>query len=405
MTDVNRLRSLTAGINAALNSFNTAPSTFTTLQPRTSVPSMAPRAREAIERPVVVVDGRRLPRLHGPRNIAAIELPLEMKGANSNTGGAVSDWEAKLEQGNLLASLFGAVGVATTGSAPTVSGGSGTSLTASSTVLANNDIILIPTSAGNELRQVVSGGGSTSIVLNVAMVGTPTNGATIIRLGRYTVAPSLTNHKHMWFNAEGETWRRRYKDCAPMQFSLNIPATGMVEFDSAWTPTDWDDAAEANPSFAAPTAGSPIVSGNNALFIAARSLMFKTAKLTVVNGTQMRESSTGPNGVLGGVCADKTNIMLEAECYVGDDNPSIGEFVDDSGTPSMDDILGSDATLGGSITTRDVMLQVGTVAGQCLFLRLPEADIRGETTENGALTMLKLTMMATGAAPLHLGVG
>ncbi len=405
MADIGRLLSLTAGLNASLNLFDSAPGSFLPLLPRSSVPSLLPRGRTPIERPIVTVDGRRLPRIHGARDIGAIEMPLEFKGANNNTGGAVATWEDKLEAGVLLASLFGAVATATVGAAPTVAGGSGTALTASSTALANLDIVLVPTSAGGEIRQVVSGGGTTSLVLNAALVGTPTNAATIIRLGRYAHSPSTTNHKHVWFNAEWENARRRYRDCAPSAFSLTIPNTGLVEFDSTWMPNDYDDTAEANPAFVSPTAGSPIVSGGNTFIVAAKSLMLRSAKLTVGLGLAMRETSTGANGVKGGVCADKTAVMLEGECYVGDDVGTIGELVDDSGTPSLDDILGTDAALGAAITTRDVMLQVGTVPGACMFIRLPEADIRGQVVEGGAFNVLKFSAMACGATPLYLGVG
>lgn len=404
MTDVSRLLSLTAGINAALNSIGTAPGAFTAIQPRSTVPSLLPRSREAIDRPLPSQDGRRFPRLQGRRNIDAINLPLELKGINNNTGGAVADWEAKQEAGMLWPSLFGAVAAATLNAAPTATSAAGVVLTASTNVLANLDIIGVATDKGLEWRQVVSGGGTTTPSMNAALLGTVVPGSTIIRAARYTHAPSTTNHKHVWFNAEWENLRRRYSDCAPGGFEIVIPTTGIVEFNSTWLPNDWSDQAEADPAFSAPTAGQPVVSGGCSFIIAAKALMMLNAKLTVDNGTVMRESSTGVNGVVGGVCADKTRVMLEVEVYVGNDSPTIGELVDDSGTPSLDNILGSDAAIGDAITTRDVMLCVGVTAGASIFMRLPEADIRGEVVEGGPFNRAKLTCMATGSTPLYFGV-
>lgn len=407
MTDVGRLLSLTAGINAALNSIGTAPGAFTTLLPRGTVPSLLPRSREPLDRKLAAVDGRRFLRAQGRKNIDPITLPLEMKGINANTGAAVGDWEAKQEAGMLWPSLFGSVATPTIGAKPTVavSGSSTAALEASSNVLAALDIFGVTTSVGFEIRQVTAGGGTTTITPNAAFLGVPVAGADIIRFGRYTHAPSVTDHKHVWLNAEWENARRRYSDCAPASFVLTIPNSGFVELDVVVNPNDYADAAEANPAFASPTAGSPIVAGGCQFVIAAKQLMIRNAKLTVDNGVAMRESSTGVNGVVGGVCADKTNVMLEGEIYIGGDTPTIGELVDDSGTPSLDNILGSDAVIGEVATARDVMLQVGGAAGAAMFIRIPEADIRGEVVEGGAFNVLKFQAFATGAVPLYFGVG
>lgn len=405
MSDVNRLLCLNHGINAATNTFGTVPASMTAqLQPRSSVPSLLPRQRTTIERPLYVADGRRLPQILGARDVGPIELPLEFKGVNSNTGGAVSDWEAKMEQGNLLASIFGAVGVATSSAAPTASGSAGGVLTASSSVIQNLDIILFSTSSGGPyIRQVVSGGGSTSLVLDREFAGTATG--TIVRLARWSVDPDLIDHKAIWFNAEWANFRRRYNDCAPSQMVLGFPNAGLVTFDSTWLPNDWSDQAEANPAFAAPAAGNPIVVSAAVFKMIETSYLLRNATLTISNGLAVRETMAGANGVQGAVCADKTNVMLEGEIFIGANDGTIGEMVDDSITPTLDSFLGSDATAGDAITVRDISLQVGTLAGGCMYVRIPEADIRGVVVEGGAFPVFKFQAMATGSAPLHLGVG
>lgn len=409
MTDVARLVNLTYGINASATTIGTAPGAFTTLLPRATPASLFPRTRQAIDRPLASVDGRRFSRVLGPKDIGDIALPLEFKGVDSNTGAAVAAWEAKMEQGNLLASLFGGVATATSGAAPTVTSGSGTALVASSNVLANNDILLLTTSVGTEVRQVASGGGTTNLTLDRALVGTATAASTIIRAGRYTMATATTVHTPVWFDAEGENWKRRYSDCQPSSLVLNIPNAGLVEADFVFMPNDWSDETDGSPSFSAPTAGSPIVSGGSAFFIGSNAFMLRNARLTVNVGMAMRETTTGANGVRGGVATDKTNIMLEGELYVGNNTGSVGDVSDDSGgsgvSPYLNDILGDGSAASTVPSTQDIMLAVGSAAGAALYVRIPAADIRSPgVREGGPFAVLPFQAFATGASPLTLGV-
>lgn len=414
MTDVNRILSLSYGLNAAAQTIGTAPGSFATLLPRAGVPSLLPRTRTPIDRPLYSADGRRFPRVHGVKDIGAIDLPLEFKGINSNTGAGITvagGWEAKMEQGNLLASLFGATAAVTTaGAAPTVSSSGAATLVVSSSVLADLDIILVQTSTGVEARQVISGGGTTTVTVDRNWVGTPTASSTVIRAARWGVSTSLTAHLPVWFDVEGENWKRRYADCQPNSMVLNIPNAGLVEFDSQFLPNNWTDEADGALSFVAPTAGSPIVSGGSGFFIGNTPYMLRNARLTLNNGAVMRETTTGINGVRGGVCTDKTNIMLEGELYVGDNGGTIGEVVDDSGTPPLNDILGDGTSIvpGSAVSTYDIALQVGLAAGAALYIRIPAADIRSAgVREGGPFAVLPFQAMATApssGAPLTLGV-
>lgn len=411
MTDVSRLVNLTYGINASATTIGTAPGAFATLLPRSTPVSFFPRTRQVIDRPLASVDGRRFARVLGPKDVGELSLPLEFKGVDTNTGGAVAAWEAKMEQGNLLASLFGGVATATTGAAPTVTSGSGTSLVASSNVLQNSDILLITTTVGAEFRQVASGGGTTNLTLDRALVGTAVAASTIIRAGRYTMATATTVHTPVWFDAEGENWKRRYSDCQPSSLVLNIPNAGLVEADFAFMPNDWSDETDGSPSFSAPTAGSPIVSGGSGFFIGSNAFMLRNARLTVNVGMAMRETTTGANGIRGGVATDKTNIMLEGELYVGANTGTIGDISDDDDgggpavAPYLNDILGDGFAAGTVATTQDIMLAVGSAAGAALYIRIPAADVRSSgVREGGPFAVLPFQAMATGASPLTLGV-
>ena len=412
MTDVTRLTSLTYGINASATTIGTAPATFATVLPRSTPASFLPRSRQAIDRALYSVDGRRFMRVFGVKDIGELALPIEFKGVSGNTGAAVAAWEAVMEQGNLLASLFGAVGVATVGAAPTVTSGTGATLVVSSNVLANNDIILVTTSIGTEARQVISGGGTTTVTVDRNWAGVPTASSTVIRAGRYSISTSQTTHTPIWFNCEGETWRRRYQDCQPSSLVLNVPNAGLVEADFGFLPNDWDDQNEANPSFSAPTAGSPVVSGGSQFFIGANAFMLRNARLTLNIGMVMRETTTGINGVRGGLATDKTNIMLEGELYVGDNAGSIGDVSDDTGgsgvAPFLNDILGDGSATGAAPSSQDIALQVGTAAGAALYIRIPAADLRSAgVREGGPFAVLPFQAFATAPAsgsPLSLGV-
>jgi hypothetical protein len=416
MTDVARLLSLSYGLNASATTIGTAPASFATVLPRAAVPSFLPRTRQAIDRALYSVDGRRFMRVFGVKDIAELQLPVEFKGISGNTGAGITSaggWELVMEQGNLLASLFGSTAATTTvGAAPTVTSGTGSSLTVSTNVLANLDIILVQTSIGTEARQVVSGGGTTTVTVDRAWIGTPTASSAVIRAARYSVSTSQTVHTPVWFNAEGENWRRRYADCQPSSLVLNVPNAGLVEADFAFLPNDWDDQAEANPSFAAPTAGSPVVSGGSQFFIGANAFMLRSARLTVNIGMVMRETTTGINGVRGGLATDKTNIMLEGELYVGDNAGVIGDVSDDTGgagvSPFLNDILGDGSATGAAPSSVDVSLQVGTAAGAAMFLRIPAADFRSAgVREGGPFAVLPFQAFATAPAsgsPFSLGV-
>jgi hypothetical protein len=289
-----------------------------------------------------------------------------------------------------------------------VTSGTGATLVVSSAVLANLDIILVTTSTGVEARQVISGGGTTTVTVDRSWVGVPTASSTVIRAGRYSMSTSQTTHTPVWFNCEGENWRRRYQDCQPSSLVLNVPNAGLVEADFGFLPNDWDDQVEANPSFAAPTAGSPVVSGGSAFFIGSTPFMLRNARLTVNIGMVMRETTTGINGVRGGLATDKTNIMLEGELYVGDNAGTIGELVDDSGTPTIDSILGDGLATGAAPSSLDIALQVGTAAGAAMYVRLPAADFRSAgVREGGPFAVLPFQAFATAPAsgsPLSLGV-
>ena len=244
----------------------------------------------------------------------------DLKGVNSNTGAAVATWETKLEQGYLLQSLFGTAAPATTGAAPTIAAAGHTpstgvvAFTAAANVQ-NGAVIAFSTASGLQIGRVESGGGAstTSVTLQHPYSGAPVNASTVYRLAVYDVSDSVTGHIHAFFAAEGEDWRRDYFGCAPMSMNVAIPNTGLVTMSSTFSPTTWSDVAEANPAYADPTAGNPLVNDGAIFRLDGVEFLLRNASITYNCATAMRETSSRTNGKLGGVCGtgDGKSFMIE----------------------------------------------------------------------------------------------
>ena len=411
MTNVNRNISVQVGIHTTTSDFSTVP-TVAPVLPRAGVPSLLPRKRGGIARPLRSVSGIRFAKVRGEKAVDPISLPLDFRGVNTNTGGAVAAWEAKMEQGALLQALFGAAATATTNAATTCSGTAGATLTvASGTDIPTGSVILFTTTTGTFIRRVTDGGGTVTLTLNQAASGTASG--TVIRLGRYTGAPSINHHQHIAIDVEqlsegAGVWRRQFVGCAPSKGVITIPNNGLTTFDVDLMPTDWSRAAPASPSFVQPTAGEAVPVSAVEFRIGANLFDLRNAKFTIDNAVVMRETAVGVNGVRGGVCGaageEGKIFMLEGEILVGAAVPG-QELQDNTGTPSVRDLLGDVDAEGVVVTARDIMLTVGNVAGSCFGIFMPTADMDCELVESGPFQVLKFTAYGTGATPAVLAVG
>ena len=409
MTDVSRLSTLRYGLHSNAFTFTGTP-TLVPLRLTDDGASFLPRNRAPLMRNLRSLSGRRYAHARGVQDLADLSINTEFRGVNSNTGGAVSDWEAKMEQGYLLASLFGAVAPATTGSAVTAvtagsSGATGT-LVVSGTTLVNGQVIAFSTDAGLQIARIASGGGSTTITLEHPFSGTVSNGSTVFRMAVYSVSDSVTHHVHSMFTAEGEDWRRDYFGCAPMSLALALPNAGLVGMTSVFSPTSFSDVAESNPSHAEPTSGSPIVVDACKVWFAGLDVIARDISINYSCATTPRTASTRTNGKVGGVCGtgDGKTFTIEFSVYVGDGNLS-GEITDGSTTPSLNALLGDSDAAGDIATTRKVSLQVGTEIGACMYAYMPEADCVVTTQHVDGLTVARVVATGTGSLPAVFAVG
>lgn len=408
MTQVTRLQALRYAAHASATGFDDTPGTLYPLQLLDDGASFLPRQRTPIDRPLRSLGGRHFQHIFGAQDIADVVAVCEFKGVNSNTGGAVSDWEAKLEQGPMLESLFGAPAAATSGTAPTIAAAGHTPATGTIEVVGTNtvngQVIAFATSTGWQMGRIASGGGTTTLVLDHRYFGTPTTGATVYRLGVYTVDDDLTLHRHLFFSAEGQDWRRDYFGCAPVSMQLALPNTGLVRMTSTFSPTTWADVAEADTAYAAPTAGEPIVMDGVTFLLNNSQYLVSNLSISMTNGVTPRETASEVNGRLGGVCAtgEGKRFMVEGEIEI------ITSALGDNATFTDDDIVtltGTSSQAGDVSSTSEVALMIGTGVGRCMYVLLPEADFRTSAIVSGALTKMRFTAMGTGALPAILAVG
>lgn len=410
MTNISRLQTLRYALHANATTFSGTPGTLFPLQVTDEASSFLPRQRAPIERSLRSLSGRRFSHIRGAQDVADLTVATEFKGVNSNTGAAVSDWEAKTEQGYLLASLFGAVAPATTSTASTVDTTGHTPATGvlqvvSGTNYSVGQVIAFATSAGLQIGRIEIKA-TNVLTLQHPYTGTPTTGATVFRLGVYSVSDSVTSHVHAFFAAEGEDWRRDYFGCAPMSMSIGVPNTGLLTMSSVFSPTSWADIAESNPAYADPTAGNPIVNDGAIFRLDGNEFLLRNATITYNCATAVRETSSRTNGRLGGVCGtgDGKSFMIEGELYISD-SATLGELQDNAGTPTLSALLGSDVAAGQVSTAREVAIQVGTEIGGCMYALLPTADFRATVQTSGAFPVLRFQAMGTGALPAVLAVG
>ena len=409
MTDVSRLLTVRHALHADSSTFTGTPGTLFPLRCTDDVAGLYPRNRVALARNLRSIGGRRYSHARGSQDVADITLATEFRGVDSNTGGAVTAWEAKMEQGLLLQSMFGAVAPATVGVASTIdttghTPGTGVLQVLSGTTYSVGQVIAFASSTGLQMGRIAIKA-TNVLTLDHPYTGTPTTGATVFRMAVYTVNDAVTHHVHAFLTGEGESWRRDYSGCAPMSMALSLASGQIVGMSSVFSPTSWADVAEVDPAHAEPTAGSPIVADRVRLMIDGVEYFASNLSINYNNATQIRDVDTiGGNGRLGGVCGagDGKSFTIEGEVLIGATSPALtGELTDAAMVP----LLGSDVNAGAVSTVREVALMVGSDVGAIMYALLPTADFVASTAIVNGLSRMKFTAVGTGALPAVLAVG
>jgi len=286
----------------------------------------------------------------------------------------------------LFEALFGAAESVATGD--TVSGASALELTVAGSNLADNDYCLVAgaDSGDWQARQIVSGGGTTTPDIDRALTnsGSTEDPATGIVYGGVTYALDTTNADHdtLMFDFEGDTTRHRVRGVTLGTLTITIPSDG-GKVTCAWAGegNDFDaDQALASPSFSAENDGSPIVALDSPVWIGATEYAVRDLVVTITLRQTRRTTQLGINGYHGHgtVGAD---VTVSGGLYLGSDTYEAAKAFKE--------------TLNTSLSTQDLLIQVGRDAGAAMCIHIPACDFTATQTSFDGLDGLQIEGMAT----------
>ncbi len=392
MSGLLRMSTVRVGKQSATTDVSTtAPGTLVFLEPEQC--DTYGRDTERIDRDLYRGDNQEHASIRGIKKLDPIAMTLLMKGVAGNTGTTAFTSLTATEHGHMFESIFGSAVTDPSGTGSTATAGTTPNLTMTSgTNYANGGGIAFVTSTGTYCREIVSGGATSTLVLDRAYTGTITNPTTILRGATSTLQSSTSMHTPLYIDGEGEWGRRTYGGCyssLDMDFTEGQPIKMMM----SWQPTDWTAPAKANPSFSQASAGSYIVNIGGYFWIGDSLFLLKGAKLTLGYTIVPRPTINGANGVQGYVITRKKPV-LSGTLYVGS-SASFGELADLSGTPTLQSLQGLDVTAGTSPTTRDIALQVGSAGTQAFYLRIPAAEFSGQFAQENGVDVFNFSAKAT----------
>jgi hypothetical protein len=406
---LSRILSVRFGLHSSATDFTATPGTLPFLEPKTA--ELMPRDRVRYERDLHRDDNMDHAEAIGPKGLDALVIEGEVRGFAANAGGAL-DPETATEIGLMLDAIAGAASTDPSGAATTTTGGTGSTPNVtvdSGTNVANGVGLLFQTDGDPVIREVVSGGGTGTLVLDRDYSGTVTNGGTLCRSAYWTFLPATSRHTHGYIRAEGEDWRRDYNGCMS-GLTLSGEDGQPVMYRTSWQPTSWADTAEANPSFTAPSAGALVSCVNAGLWVGDDKLLIKGFELDFGHTIVPRSTMNGTDGVHGYLVTRKSPV-LRCRLYHGTAGLSFGEVADSTGNLSINKIQGitssADAALsvGQVASTYDIALQVGNFATGALYVRMPAATLRGRVVNDNGLEMIELECRArrpSSGAPVRL---
>jgi hypothetical protein len=331
-----------------------------------------------IDRNLNCGDVQKTARVNGAKG-SSISFTTEAYGcytAGSDGVAAVSSESLK----PLFEALFGAAESVATGD--TVSSASGTEITVAGNLSDNDYVLLAGADSGDkQVRQIVSGGGTTTPDLDRALTnsGSTEDAATGTVWGGVTYALTNTNvdRDTLMFDFEGDTTRHRVRGVTLGTLTITIPSDGGKVM-CAWSGegNDFDaDQALANPTFSAENDGSPIVALDSPVWLGATEYMVRDLTVTVTLRQVRRATQLGVNGYHGHgtVGAD---VTVSGGLYLGSDTYEAAKAFKE--------------TLNASESTQDLLIQVGRDAGACMAIHIPACDFTATQTSFDGLDGLQI---------------
>lgn len=255
--------------------------------------------------------------------------------------------------------------------------------------------ILVDTGAGAvtryEAREVTAITTNTSADLDRALQAAPTGAETAYASTSWYADADNSAHNHLYFKAEGENWRRDFLGCA-LKLSLVCPAGGPALWQWQVMCDDWDDVAEANPTYSSPTSAA-------ALHVLGSPFWWGSTKTELIE------------------CQIDFGFEPEPRAATEGVNGAVGWIYRYTGARFSGKMYHVDATMAGmqSSSTYDIAFQLGdmtasTTPGNCLYTRIPAFSPDGDPKfeKHAGIDVISFSGLATrpsagnGSLRMHL---
>lgn len=392
MSDIDALQLVRYDSHASANDFTADGASPTFIEPLAPIDLSGLKVNK-IDVNTLRGDNQRNARVNGGKPADGFSFSLRARGPSGTDG--TKPAAGDFEYSELLTAVFGAaasysadassaatVAAVTEGTPSIEVSADGSDFPAGSAILAN-----VGASSEFIAREVVSVATQTLTVDRGGWSGS-TTGNTAYGAASYYVDPTAHSTTHLYFDVEGESYRRKMHGALPAQFVINVNQGQNVTFDfNNFQLSDWSDVAEANPSFSAPSVGSDIIAIDSPFYMGDDGTTYANdtawfvdeLKITVDLSLVPRTTPHGTNGRAGFVVANRV-VTWEGVLWAGaltlDATDALLDLINTSGK------------------TMDVAVQVGRTAGGTMYCRSPNLDLMAERTIKDGVSVIRFSGVA-----------
>ncbi|MGB1373642.1 MAG: hypothetical protein ACPG6R_11010 [Aequoribacter sp.] len=368
MSDPARIRTIRGGLHASINDFSADASTIKFIDIEDG---SAPNARyNMLDVNVNRGDGLHEKSIRGTKE-GDIKFSCALEGLD-NGGAGDGDVVASATELNivneLIESMWGTTGTDGTGDT-SAAGSSGATLEmgASTPFAAEQAILFADDVTGHLEARFITGKSGDTLTLNAAPLDAdfnavdPADSSVCYAAATYACKPANAHNTHMYFDAEGSNWRRKFSGVMG-NAQLDLSSGQYVKLAYEGSATDWTDSPQADPTFSAPNTGAKIVNADASLVIGGAGYFAHGFSFDFGVQMQPRPSDSGPNNKQGSVVVD---VVPSLEFAVQFSSASLTG----SATNTILDVWQSNAA-------QDLLLQVGRSAGSAMAIWMPAADFK-----------------------------
>tara|TARA_R110000751_G_scaffold265397_1_gene364463 strand:- start:3642 stop:4838 length:1197 start_codon:yes stop_codon:yes gene_type:complete len=305
-----------------------------------------------------------------------VNFGLEMRGlANGGAAsGETAAYDTETQLGTILDVITGANGANSTGGAADPAPGTGTTVATTAGVWTVGTAMLLEgvTSGVLQAREVTVEN-SPDFTFDRTLLqadSTPENvdpSSVIYASSSWYLDAANANHLHGWFQAEGDTFTRKFRGCMS-NMSFELESGGICMANTEWQATNWVASGTGGSlTYAAAPAGDPIIAKD--LLFCIGNTRYDLISVSVDLGLEFT-----PKAAL-----DATNAISGFKCIRMNPTITCKLYYDNS---TFLNNLQAEGTL-------DLNLQCGVTAGRTMMFRMPNADPRDvkHSTTDGIETM------------------